>query len=84
MPARFVERSFHVILLAGESDGDFAVACYNVDGTLDASFDGDGMTTMDLGGSDVARSVAVGSDGKIVVAGETGSGSNYDFALVRY
>jgi len=72
------------ILLAGESDGDFAVARYNVDGTLDASFDGDGMTTMDLGGSDVARSVAVGSDGKIVVAGETGSGSNYDFALVRY
>ena len=34
--------------------------------------------------ADLARSVAIQSDGKIVVAGYSNNGSNDDFALVRY
>ena len=55
------------------------------DGDLDTSFDSDGKVTTDFGsGTDRARSVAIQTDGKIVVAGESFNGSNIDFALVRY
>src|SRR5439155_102331 len=62
------------------------VARYNADGTLDASFDGDGCLTTDFGSCDVAQSVAVQADGKIVAAGysyQEGS-TGIDFALARY
>ena len=60
--------------------GSFAVARYNGDGTLDASFDGDGKVTVNFGGySSFASSVALQSNGKIVVSGGAGN----DFALVR-
>ena len=43
---------------------------YNTDGSLDTSFDSDGKVTTDFGSAnDYARSVAIQSDGKIVVAG---------------
>ncbi len=49
---------------------DFAVVRYNPDGSLDASFDGDGKVTTDSElGATWAYSVALQSDGKIVVAG---------------
>jgi uncharacterized delta-60 repeat protein len=77
------------IVVAGRSDNgssdDFALARYNADGTLDTSFDGDGKLTSDFGGlKDRAQSVVVQSDGKIVVAGHSESGSDSKFALVRY
>lgn len=73
--------------LAGGS-GDFALARYSPDGSLDATFDGDGKVTTDLdGASDVGLAVLRQTDGKIVVAGGSipagGAGSN-DFALARY
>ena len=51
------------------ADGDFAVARYNPDGTLDTSFAGDGKLTTDFGGYDEANGVAIQADGKIVAAG---------------
>jgi uncharacterized delta-60 repeat protein len=79
------------IVAAGVANGvmgnkDFAIARYKTDGTLDASFGADGKVTIDfLGGDDEAYAVAVQSDGKIVMAGDTGdSTNNQDFALVRY
>jgi len=49
---------------------DFAVARYNPDGTLDRSFSADGRVHSDFDGKDdVARAVAIQSDGRIVVAG---------------
>ena len=58
---------------------------YNADGTLDTSFDSDGIVTTDFGpGDDRAFSVVVQPDGKILVAGDSDNGSNIDFALVRY
>ena len=72
------------ILVAGVADNgsnyDFALARYNTDGSLDATFGGVGKLTTDLGGSDYGYSVAIQSDGKIVVAGQ----SNNDFAVARY
>ena len=63
---------------------DFAIVRYNTDGTLDNSFSGDGKATTNIGTHDYARSVAVQSDGKIVVAGESRIGEQYDVAVVRY
>src|SRR4051812_30122233 len=40
------------IVVAGSSDGNFALARYAADGTLDASFSGDGLLTTDLGDAD--------------------------------
>lgn len=60
---------------------DFAVARYNANGALDSTFDGDGTAVTNVGASnDVATSVAVMSDGRIVLAGRSGT----DVAVVRY
>ncbi|MCP4382263.1 MAG: hypothetical protein GY798_12765, partial [Hyphomicrobiales bacterium] len=77
------------ILVAGNShngsDRDFALTRYNTDGSLDTSFDTDGKLTTDFGsGDDNGVSVTVQSDGKILAAGYSWNGSNYDFALTRY
>ncbi|MFV2065673.1 MAG: pre-peptidase C-terminal domain-containing protein, partial [Pirellulales bacterium] len=65
---------------------DFLVMRYNEDGSLDTSFGNGGIVTTDFnGGHDIARSVAIQDDGKIVVVGiaENGSDKN-DFAVARY
>ncbi len=73
------------IVVAGTGNDDIAVVRYNADGSLDTSFDGDGKVTTAIGsGTDVGTSVALQSDGKIVVAGYSDSGSNFDLAVVRY
>ena len=77
------------IVVAGYSyngaNNDFALARYNTDGSPDTSFDTDGKVTTAIGASgDVAYSVVLQSDGKIVVAGYSDNGANYDFALARY
>ena len=66
----------------GGTGDDFALARYNPDGSLDASFSGDGMQTTDFGGDDRANGVALQGDGKIVAVGRGGTGD--DFALARY
>ena len=67
---------------------EFALARYNTDGTLDTTFSGDGKVGTDFGGNIVAKAnaVAIQSDGKIVVAGETGNPINFDsyFVVARY
>ena len=74
------------------SNRDFAITRYNSDGSLDATFKGNGKLTTDIvfdvvygGGQDEAQDVAIQSDGKIIVVGWTSSldGSDY-FAVVRY
>ncbi|MFQ5922276.1 MAG: LamG-like jellyroll fold domain-containing protein, partial [Anaerolineales bacterium] len=67
------------------TNDDFAVARYNIDGSLDTTFDGDGMVTTDLFASqDRARDVDIQSDGKIIVVGQEGPSATRDFALARY
>jgi len=61
---------------------EFALARYAHDGSLDASFDGDGkFTTTFTGDHDSAHDLAIQTDGKIVAAGTAGFDS---FALARY
>lgn len=77
------------ILVAGHSYGiadyDFAVVRYNSDGTLDNTFGTSGIVTTPIGsGDDKARSIALQSDGKIVVAGYSYTGSADAIALARY
>ena len=72
---------------ADASDHDvFTLARYNPDGSLDTSFDGDGITTTTIMGSvgAVVFSVALQADGKIVAAGYTTNGIQTDFALARF
>jgi uncharacterized delta-60 repeat protein len=66
---------------------DFALARYNSNGTLDASFGTGGRVTTDFAGAnDQAESVAVQPDGRIIAAGAAGLFINrgFDFALARY
>src|SRR5437762_9759236 len=76
------------ILVAGRAshgdESDFGVARFNTDGTLDTSFGNGGMVTTDLGSMfDAAYAMAVQTNGKIVVVGQT-EGNGYDFGMVRY
>ncbi len=76
------------IVTAGATLGvtlDFALARYNPDGSLDATFGTGGKVTTDFAGSnEQAFAVALQQDGKIVAAGTTGNGTGSDFALARY
>ena len=63
----------------------FALARYNANGSLDTSFNGTGTATTDFfNGRDLGRSVALQSDGKIVVSGSAFNGTTNEFALARY
>ena len=79
------------IIVAGQSTStltgkDFVVVRYNTDGSLDITFGVNGIVTTDLqtGSDDVAYSLALQADGKIVLAGFSDNGSNKNAALVRY
>ncbi|HSC09206.1 MAG TPA: delta-60 repeat domain-containing protein, partial [Steroidobacteraceae bacterium] len=80
------------IVVAGSVDtastgrrSDFALARYDADGSLDASFGSGGKVIVDLAGSsDIAEAVAIdAADGKIVAAGHAFNGVDTDFAVVR-
>src|SRR5215467_6126923 len=86
------------ILVAGDTYalfpvfGEFALARYTSNGSLDTSFGRGGMVTSFFGDEGCsANSVALQADGKIVVAGEKtitfifgDEGSDLDFAVARY
>jgi uncharacterized delta-60 repeat protein len=75
------------IVVAGNSDTQFAIARYNTDGGLDNTFSGDGKLLVSLGFADACTSVALQSDGKIVAAGYSYIDANYDsseFAIARF
>ena len=69
----------------GPSPGDFALARYNTNGSLDTTFDGDGKVFTDLGGradssGESAQAVSILGDGRIVVAGP-GARRDHQLAL---
>ncbi|MCW5961856.1 MAG: VCBS repeat-containing protein [Pyrinomonadaceae bacterium] len=70
---------------------DFAAARINSNGTYDTSFDGDGKAFTNVGeqsandGNDIGTSVAIQTDGKIVIGGIAPfTATGRDFAIVRY
>ncbi len=78
------------IVAAGYSGGDgstvFTLARYDTAGNPDSTFgtNGKDTTAIGAGGDDEAYSVAIQSDGKIVVAGYSNDGHHNDFAVARY
>jgi uncharacterized delta-60 repeat protein len=69
------------IVAAGVADGDFALARYHADGSLDLRFGIGGKITVDLGGDDKVNALAFQPDGKIVTVGVA---DTIDFALARW
>jgi uncharacterized delta-60 repeat protein len=69
-----------------QSDTDFALARYNVDGSPDATFGVGGTVMTDFfGEEDDAFSVLIQPDGKIIAVGSANNPATfYDFAAVRY
>lgn len=64
---------------------DVMVTRYNSDGSLDLSFGTGGVVTTDLGGpTDNAFSVALQTDGKILISGRTDLNNQAPVAIVRY
>ncbi|MCP9496217.1 MAG: hypothetical protein MSG64_17370 [Pyrinomonadaceae bacterium MAG19_C2-C3] len=61
------------------------VTRFNSDGTLDQTFDGDGIAVIDfVNGFELARAVIIQPDGRIVIAGTAGEiGNPSNFALAR-
>lgn len=74
------------ILVVGTAGGDFSVMRFLQNGTPDESFGTAGKVLTSVGTStDIARCVVLQRDGKIIVGGRAlVSGSQEDFALVRY
>lgn len=71
------------IVIAGKTDRSIGVLRYDAAGSLDNGFDGDGKVTTSAGNDRAAaNAVAVLSDGKMVVAGSTGT-DNPKGAVVR-
>jgi uncharacterized delta-60 repeat protein len=69
-----------IVVVGVAHGGDFGVARYNADGTLDTTFSGNGLKTTNFGGFDYADGVAIQADEKIVVGGSAA----LDFAVARY
>jgi uncharacterized delta-60 repeat protein len=65
--------------------GNFALAMYKGDGTLDSGFNVDGQLVSNFGNSDNAIALTVQNNGRIVVGGYyTDASSNSHFEIVRY
>lgn len=77
------------ILVGGQckngTNQDFGLARYNPNGSLDNTYDTDGIVTTDLGGgNDVGWAVTVQIDGRGVVAGSNNLSSTSSFGVTRY
>ncbi len=71
-----------IVVVGSTGPGRFAIARYDTSGSLDPTFGGDGVVTTNVtSGYDSATSVAIDTDGNIVVAGYGGGGA---FVVVRY
>ncbi len=70
---------------ASASNYDFALVRYTTAGTPDITFGTQGKVLTNFNSpNDMAAAVAVQADGKIVVAGNTSVGTDFDFAIARY
>lgn len=70
----------------GPTYGDFVLARYKSNGTVDSTFGQNGFAITNMGDEDEARAIAIQSDGKIVVSGTTVNftAKNLRFSVARY
>ncbi len=84
---RLTDGSIVVVGERYEEHGDFALAKYRPNGTLDTSFSGDGKRTLDFaGGSDGAVDIVAAGD-RLLISGwgmDGPSPNDYDIALARF
>jgi uncharacterized delta-60 repeat protein len=69
---------------AADGSGDFALARYNANGTLDTTFSSDGRVITDFGNSEYDTALAIQPDGKLVVAGLQWTELDQLIILARY
>ena len=63
----------------------FALTRYNTDGTLDSTFGTSGVVTTSFGGiTNFGYHLAIQGDGKLLLAGGSFDGTQWDYALARY
>ncbi len=78
----------HTNPTAGSLDADFALARYNLDGSLDTTFGDGGIVTTSFPGAAYVTELVLQPDGALVAAGtsspETNGPIQSDFALARY
>ena len=85
--ALVIQSGGKIVAAGGTFNGsiyNFALVRYNANGSLDTTFGKGGIVITAIGNDNYARALGIQSDGKIVAAGLTFNGSNYDFALARY
>jgi uncharacterized delta-60 repeat protein len=76
------------VVMAGHvtngTNNDFGLIRINADGSLDNTFGTGGKQSFNFGNNaDEAFALAIQTDGKILIAGQTFNGTNYDFAIAR-
>jgi uncharacterized delta-60 repeat protein len=72
------------IVVAGAGNGTFFMTRLNANGSPDTSFSADGKVSIDFAGHEAeAHGMVRQPDGKLVLAGNTYDGTQYDFALAR-
>lgn len=73
------------ILVTGNTGGDIFVGRFKTDGIIDSTFDSDGYTILAPSTtSNLARGIALQSDGKIVISGSSlSAASDYEFTVIR-
>ncbi len=67
----------------GPANDDLVVLRYLTNGTLDPSFNGNGMAKFDFGFNDAAFALHVLPNGRVLLTGKATNGSNADFLLAR-
>ena len=73
------------LVASGASTGDFALARYNTDGSLDPTFGTCGRVITDFASDDAAASaLVVQPDGKLIAAGRSSVAGGTTFSLARY
>jgi len=76
------------VLVAGRcwngSNYDMFIAAFNADGSPDTSFGTNGVAVYDSGAQDLGESIALDASGRILVAGRSNQGGDYDIAVLRY
>ncbi len=80
-----VQADGKMVVAGGTSNGDFALARFNLDGSFDPAFGTDGKVLTDFGGIEWANALGL-HGGSLVAAGTSigNSGSDPDFAVARY
>jgi uncharacterized delta-60 repeat protein len=68
------------------SGNDFALIGYNADGSLDNTFGNNGIVKTEIApfSNDQIKAITILADGKILVAGETTSGTNKNIIVAKY